>query len=219
MRIVAGVAGGRRLTVPRGRDTRPTSERVREALFAALVSDRGGLAGDAVLDLFAGSGALGLEALSRGAATAVLVERDPTAAATARANIDALGLPGASVVATAVARYLARAPVPAATAATAARAAAPIIAPTTAAGRRGAPADIVFADPPYALPEPEVGAMLAALAGGWLRAGASIVVERAVRSPAPSWPPGCEPGRVRTYGDTAIHPARWAGSDREEPPA
>ena len=213
MRIVAGVAGGRRLTVPRGRDTRPTSERVREALFAALVSDRGGLAGDAVLDLFAGSGALGLEALSRGAATAVLVERDPTAAATARANIDALGLPGASVVATAVARYLARAPVPAVPAATA------IIAPTTAAGRRGAPADIVFADPPYALPEPEVGAMLAALAGGWLRAGASIVVERAVRSPAPSWPPGCEPGRVRTYGDTAIHPARWAGSDREEPPA
>jgi len=216
MRIVAGAAGGRRLTVPRGRDTRPTSERVREALFAALVSDRGGLAGDAVLDLFAGSGALGLEALSRGAATAVLVERDPTAAATARANIDALGLPGASVVATAVARYLARAPVPAATAATAA---APIIAPTTAAGRRGAPADVVFADPPYALPEPEVGAMLAALAGGWLRAGASIVVERAVRSPAPAWPPGCEPGRVRTYGDTAIHPARWAGSDREEPPA
>lgn len=219
MRIVAGVAGGRRLTVPRGRDTRPTSEPVREALFAALVSDRGGLAGDAVLDLFAGSGALGLEALSRGAATAVLVERDPTAAATARANIDALGLPGASVVATAVARYLARAPVPAATAATAARAAAPISATTTAAGRRGAPADVVFADPPYALPEPEVGAMLAALAGGWLRAGASIVVERAVRSPAPAWPPGCEPGRVRTYGDTAIHPARWAGSDREEPPA
>ena len=216
MRIVAGVAGGRRLTVPRGRDTRPTSERVREALFAALVSDRGGLAGDAVLDLFAGSGALGLEALSRGAATAVLVERDPTAAATARANIDALGLPGASVVATAVARYLARAPVPAVPAVPAA---APIIATTTAAGRRGAPADVVFADPPYALPEPEVGAMLAALAGGWLRAGASIVVERAVRSPAPSWPPGCEPGRVRTYGDTAIHPARWAGSDREEPPA
>ncbi len=216
MRIVAGVAGGRRLTVPRGRDTRPTSERVREALFAALVSDRGGLAGDAVLDLFAGSGALGLEALSRGAATAVLVERDPTAAATARANIDALGLPGASVVATAVARYLARAPVPAVPAVPAA---APIIATTTAAGRRGAPADVVFADPPYALPEPEVGAMLAALAGGWLRAGASIVVERAVRSPAPAWPPGCEPGRVRTYGDTAIHPARWAGSDREEPPA
>lgn len=216
MRIVAGVAGGRRLTVPRGRDTRPTSERVREALFAALVSDRGGLAGDAVLDLFAGSGALGLEALSRGAATAVLVERDPTAAATARANIDALGLPGASVVATAVARYLARAPVPAVPAVPAA---APIIATTTAAGRRGAPADVVFADPPYALSEPEVGAMLAALAGGWLRAGASIVVERAVRSPAPAWPPGCEPGRVRTYGDTAIHPARWAGSDREEPPA
>lgn len=201
MRIVAGTAGGRRLAVPSGRDTRPTSERVREAVFASLLSDRGPLHGAVVLDLFAGSGALGLEALSRGAAVAVLVERDPTAAATARANVAALGLPGASVAASPVARYLARTPTP---------------------------ADVVFADPPYALGESELGAVLSLLAGGWLRPGASVVVERSSRSPAPGWPAGFAPGRVRPYGDTAVHPARWvparrsagaSGDGQEEPPA
>ncbi len=185
MRIVAGTAGGRRLAVPAGRDTRPTSDRVREAVFASLLSARGSLDGAVVLDLFAGSGALGLEALSRGAAVTVLVERDPTAAATARANVASLGLAGASVAASPVARYLARRPTP---------------------------ADLVFADPPYALAEVELAAVLAALAGGWLRPGASVVVERSSRSPAPGWPAGFEPGRVRTYGDTAVHPARWVGS-------
>ena len=197
MRIVAGVAGGRRLAVPTGRDTRPTSERVREAVFSALLSDRGPLDGAVVLDLFAGSGALGLEALSRGAATAVLVERDPRTAATARANVATLGLPGARVAAAAVSSYLAR--------------------PRT-------PADVVFADPPYPLGEPELTAVLTALADGWLRPDASVVVERSSRSPAPGWPAGFEPGRVRTYGDTAVHPARWAGAGHptdhpEEPPA
>jgi len=201
VRIVAGTAGGRRLAVPAGRDTRPTSERVREAVFASLLSDRGPLDGAVVLDLFAGSGALGLEALSRGAAVAVLVERDPTAAATARANVAALGLPGASVAASPVARYLARTPTP---------------------------ADVVFADPPYALGESELAAVLSSLAVRWLRPDASVVVERSSRSPAPGWPDGFEPGRVRTYGDTAVHPARWAparpsgagsGDGQEEPPA
>ncbi len=181
---MAGVVGGRRLTVPKGRDTRPTSERVREALFSSLLSDRGTLSGAAVLDLFAGSGALGLEALSRDAASAVLVERDAGAAAAARANVAALGLPGAVVAASPVARYLARDP---------------------------SPVDVVFADPPYALSDAELAAVLAALAAGWLRDGASVVVERAKRSPAPAWPAGFTPGRVRTYGDTAVHPARWAG--------
>jgi len=207
MRIVSGVVGGRRLAVPKGRDTRPTSERVREALFSSLLSDRGTLTGAAVLDLFAGSGALGLEALSRGAGSAVLVERDPGAAATARANVAALGLPGAVVAASPVVKYLARPP---------------------------APVDVVFLDPPYALTGRELDAVLAALAAGWLRAGASVVVERAKRSPAPGWPAGFAPGRVRTYGDTAVHPAHWgggaptgpaqgsataAGNAEEEPPA
>lgn len=183
MRVVAGSAGGRRLAVPDGRGTRPTSERVREAVFSALVAARGGLAGDAVLDLFAGSGALGLEALSRGAGSAVLVESDRRAAAVARANAAALGLP-ARVVAGTVARHLAGPP---------------------------APVDVVFADPPYELADAALAGVLAALAGGWLRDGADVVVERSSRSPAPAWPAGLEPGRVRTYGDTAVHPALWRG--------
>jgi len=96
-RIIAGTAGGRRLAVPSGRGTRPTSDRAREGLFASVTAARGTLAGAAVLDLYAGSGAVGLEALSRGAARALLVEADPRAAAVIRANIAALGLAGARV--------------------------------------------------------------------------------------------------------------------------
>jgi 16S rRNA (guanine966-N2)-methyltransferase len=88
MRVIAGTYGGRRLRAPRGRATRPTAERVREALFAAL----GELQGEVVLDLFAGTGALAIEALSRGAARAVLVERDARALAALRANLAELGL-------------------------------------------------------------------------------------------------------------------------------
>ena len=87
LRIVAGEWGGRRLVAPPGRATRPTSDRVREALFSIL----GPLEGERVLDLFAGSGALGLEALSRGAASATLVERAPSALRALRANVEALG--------------------------------------------------------------------------------------------------------------------------------
>lgn len=193
MRVVAGTAGGRRLKVPAGRDTRPTSERVREAVFSALESARGGLAGDAVLDLFAGSGALGLEALSRGAVAAVLVEADRAAAGVARDNAATLGLPGASVAQAAVARYLARAP---------------------------HPFDVVFLDPPYALGEPELSSVLAALTAGWLARDADVVVERGTRSPEPAWPVGFEVDRVRTYGDTAVHRAVWTPdwSLLEEPP-
>jgi 16S rRNA (guanine966-N2)-methyltransferase len=132
-RIVAGVAGGRRLAVPPGHRTRPTADRVREGLFSAL----GDLTGRTVLDLYAGSGALGLEALSRGAAAATFVERDPRAVATVRANVRAVGLPGAMVVASAVSRFLAGEP---------------------------APFDVVLADPPYADP---VEALLTSLARGW----------------------------------------------------
>ena len=87
MRIIAGTARGRRLAVPPGKGTRPTSDRAREGLFATLTSLRGTLAGAWVLDLYAGSGAIGLEALSRGAARAVLVESDPAAARVIRANL------------------------------------------------------------------------------------------------------------------------------------
>jgi 16S rRNA (guanine966-N2)-methyltransferase len=97
MRVVAGDARGRTITAPRGRDTRPTADRVREAVFNALHS-LGGVAEATVLDLFAGSGALGIEALSRGAAHATFVDRDRHALAAVRANLEATGLAGRATV-------------------------------------------------------------------------------------------------------------------------
>jgi 16S rRNA (guanine966-N2)-methyltransferase len=186
-RIVAGSAGGRRLEVPGGRDargTRPTTDRVREALFAALVSARGGLTGSVVLDLYAGSGALGLEALSRGAAQATLVDSDPRAASTARANAAALGLAAAAVRRAAVATFLAG---------------------------PAHPVDLVFADPPYAVAAAEVDALLGALADRWLLPAATVVVERSRRDTGPDWPGGFRPWPVRLYGETALWVADWVG--------
>jgi hypothetical protein len=109
-RIIAGVAGGRRLEVPAGRSTRPTADRAREGMFATVLAVRGPLDGARVLDLYAGSGAVGLEALSRGASDVLLVESDPRAASVIRRNIDALRLPGARLLADRVDRVLARGP-------------------------------------------------------------------------------------------------------------
>jgi 16S rRNA (guanine966-N2)-methyltransferase len=182
-RIIAGSAGGRRLTVVPGRGTRPTSDRAREGLFATVEAVRGGLTGAAVLDLYAGSGAVGLEALSRGATDVLLVEADGRAARVIRANIAALGLPGARVVNATVARALAAGP----------------------AQQRQR--DFVFADPPYALPDEEIQTMLTALMLGWLAPGALVAVERATRSGAPTWPAGYEPDRSRRYGEATV----WYG--------
>jgi 16S rRNA (guanine966-N2)-methyltransferase len=185
-RIVAGVAGGRRLAVPAGRETRPTSDRAREALFSALEARTGGLAGARVLDLFAGSGAVGLEALSRGAAAAVLVENDAKAVRVLRQNVASLGLPGAEVSARAVAAHLAEA------------------APE--------PFDVVFADPPYALPAPDLAALLSGAAErGWIGSGALVVVERATRDPAWRWPDGFVADRDRSYGEGTLWYARFHG--------
>ena len=104
MRIVAGSCKGARIYAPKGRDTRPTSDRVREAAFAIV----GPVEGDRVLDLFAGSGALGLEALSRGAASAVFVESDPAAVKTIERNLEKLALAGARIVRSDALRFLAR---------------------------------------------------------------------------------------------------------------
>ena len=182
-RIIAGLAGGRRLAVPAGRSTRPTSDRTREGLFSTVAAIRGGLDGAAVLDLFAGSGAVGLEALSRGAADVLVVESDPRAARVIRANIAAVGLPGARLAADRVERVLARDP--------------------------GGPArDFVFADPPYACPDEELQRMLAGLLQpGWLAAGALVAVERGTRSGPLSWPPGYVSDRCRRYGDATL----WYG--------
>ncbi len=186
-RIIAGSVGGRRLAAVPGRGTRPTSGRAREGLFATVEAIRGGLTGAAVLDLYAGSGAVGLEALSRGATDVLLVEADGRAARVIRANIAALGLPGARVVNAGVARALAGGP----------------------AGERQR--DFVFADPPYAVPAEELTGMLTALLLGWLAPGALVAVERATRSGAPTWPGGYEPDRSRRYGEATVWYGRAAG--------
>jgi 16S rRNA (guanine966-N2)-methyltransferase len=182
-RIVAGTAGGRRLAVP-PRGTRPTSERVREALFSAVQAAID-LAGARVLDLYAGSGALGIEALSRGAAEATFVESDRSALAVLERNVVTVGLPGAELRRGTVRSVLAGAP--------------------------GRPYDLVLADPPYDLAGPELAAMLGALVeGGWTRPDTVVVVERARRSGPPDWPEPLRPSKVRRYGDTELHWARHA---------
>lgn len=189
-RVIAGTAGGRRLSVPAGRDTRPTSDRAREGLFATVQAIRGPLTGASVLDLYAGSGAVGLEALSRGAARALLAEADPRAVRVIRANITALGLAGASVAADRVERVLARGP----------------------AGQQPGGGDarfgVAFADPPYAMTGQAVTTMLASLIeAGWLVPGALVVVERSTSSGPVHWPEGYTGDRARRYGEATL----WYG--------
>jgi 16S rRNA (guanine966-N2)-methyltransferase len=183
VRIVAGVAGGRRLAVP-PHGTRPTSDRVREAVFSALAARRV-LEGTRVLDLYAGSGAMGLEALSRGAAHVRFVESDQRAAAVLRRNVEALGLAGpdgrAAQVTTANVSAVLR-------------------------GNPGQPYDLVFADPPYALDSCALDEVLSALAGGaWLAPAALLVVERPARALPPTWPDDVFTLTYRRYGDTAVY--------------
>ncbi len=200
-RVIAGEAGGRRLAVPDGRDTRPTSDRAREGLFATISSIVGPLAGARVLDLYAGSGAVGLEALSRGAEHVLLVEHGARAARVIRQNIEVIGLPGAAVIADRVERVLARGPAPAGGQDGTAPAGGQ---DGTAQGRY----DVVFADPPYALADAEVSRILILLAEqGWLAPGALVIVERATRSGPVSWPDGFVPDRARRYGEATF----WYG--------
>lgn len=177
-RIIGGLAGGVRLHVPL-RGTRPTSERVREALFGALDA-RSLCDGARVLDLYAGSGALGLEAASRGAESVVLVERDRAAAKVAQRNAESVARSGAAhaiVEQVAVAQYLHR------------------------SGRRF---DLVFIDPPYELPGGELAATLADLAP-LLQHPAVVVVEQARRAGPLDLPGDLEVERTRDYGDTTLH--------------
>jgi 16S rRNA (guanine(966)-N(2))-methyltransferase RsmD len=182
-RIVAGRLGGRRLAAPAGSRTRPTSDRVREGLFNTLDSLTE-LAGARFADLYAGSGAVGLEACSRGAAQVLVVESDPAAARAARTNIATLEV-GATVELV-VAKVM-----------------------TVLAGRRpGPPYDIVFADPPYALADDELVAMQQALLdGGWLAAGAVLAIERSRRSGPVPWVKSVTELRTRRYGETTL----WYG--------
>jgi 16S rRNA (guanine966-N2)-methyltransferase len=180
-RIVAGAAGGRRIDVPPGRGTRPTSDRTREALFSAVgaVID---LDGARVLDLYAGSGAVGLEALSRGAAHVLLAESDPRAVRTLRANVSALGLPGGEIWSGPVERL--------------------------AASAAPHPFDLVFADPPYALAATALADVLTDLdSHGWLGSDGLVVVERATRDEPWVWPKPLVAVRERRYGEGTL----WYG--------
>ena len=176
-RVISGSARGRRLSVPDGTATRPTSDRAREGLFSSLLS-LVDLEQARVLDLYAGSGALGLEALSRGARSATLVESDPSAVAVLRDNVASLGLPGAHVVAVAVERWLAVDPEPR--------------------------YDLALLDPPYEL---DVGPVLGLLRP-WLADDAVVAVERATRGPQLVWPDGFSPLRERRYGAATLWYAR-----------
>jgi 16S rRNA (guanine966-N2)-methyltransferase len=200
-RVIAGEAGGRRLAVPDGRDTRPTSDRAREGLFSTIVSMLGSLAGTRVLDLYAGSGAVGLEALSRGADHVLLVEQGARATRVIRENIEAIGLPGAVLAADRVERVLARGPAPAGG----------HDSPAPAGGQdstEGSRYDVVFADPPYALADTAVSQVLSLLADQeWLAPGALVIVERATRSGPVNWPDGFVPDRARRYGEATF----WYG--------
>lgn len=181
-RIVAGSAGGRRIEVP-PRGTRPTSDRVREAVFSALEAAVD-LEGARVLDLYAGSGALGLEALSRGAGCATFVEADRRAAQIVRRNAESLGFRREAHVEQAKAETALAEPPP-------------------------EPFDVVFADPPYDLDPARLGQVLRSLATGWTAPGAVVVLEQAVRAGDPPWPEALTPERTRRYGDTAVH---WASA-------
>lgn len=179
MRVIAGVAKGRRLVAPTGDGTRPTADRVKESWFSSLQPMLGGAH---VLDLYAGSGALGLEALSRGAAAVTFVERDRKALASLRRNLDAVDLPGATVVARDVRQALAD-------------------------DLADAPFDLVLADPPYRIGDGDLTEMLAALVGH-LAPGAMVTLERGRREPAPGWPAALGDAEARRYGDTTVHRAR-----------
>jgi len=172
-RVIAGTARGRRLQVPSGTTTRPTADRAREGLFSSLLSLLD-LEGARVLDLYAGSGALGLEALSRGAGSATLVESDAEAVAVLRANAEHLGFPAAYVLAQPVERFLA----------------------VDAEPRY----DLVMLDPPYELElEPVLGQL-----HPWLAPEAVVVVERRTRRSIFAWPPGYSRVRERTYGEATL---------------
>jgi 16S rRNA (guanine966-N2)-methyltransferase len=180
LRVIAGAARGRRLVAPPGEGVRPTKDIAREAVFSALEA-RGAVAGAEVLDLYAGTGALAIEALSRGAARAVLVERDPAALQAIADNLSTVGfVDRARVVRSDVARFVAARP------------------------SLDAPFDLVFIDPPYDVSGDEVTQLLRALlAPGWLTPDAVVVVERPTRHVVVP-PSGLVPGWERVFGDTLL---------------
>lgn len=190
-RIIAGSRKGRRLLTPSGATTRPTSDRVREAAFGVLASELGRVGDAAVmlgglgfLDLYAGSGAVALEAASRGATPVVAVEKDRRAAQVIRRNVSDSGL-AVQVVGGSVEKYLDGEP---------------------------RPFTVAWLDPPYAVADARVGAVLHRLADGWLAPDALVVVERSARGAALPWPERLGDRWERRYGETVLYFAREAQS-------
>ena len=178
-RIIAGSARGRRLKTPHGEATRPTSDRVREALFSTLESQLGSLTGLRFLDLYAGTGAVGLEAVSRGAGVLTAVESDRRTARLVQQNATTLGFHRTEVLVASVARTLAH--------------------------HARAPYDVVFADPPYPMENGEVEHALALLVEHhWVATGSLVVLERSARSVEPVWPAGLRLDRTKQYGETVL---------------
>ena len=180
-RIIGGKASSLRIQTP-GSKTRPTSDRVREAWFSALAA-RSALSGAKVLDGFAGSGALGLEAASRGADSVVFVEKSAAAARVITTNIEALSLalgpePLLRVVTSPLGSFLGKPP--------------------------QQPYDLVFLDPPYELSTTEVNALLEAVVSHTAKDGL-IMIERSSRSEAPTWPAGVESETPKKYGETTLY--------------
>lgn len=190
-RIIGGDLRGRNLKVPDS-VTRPTSSRVREAVFSSVEHAVSGLDDLRVLDLFAGSGALGIESVSRGAAEAVLIEKDLRAADVLHTNVGALGLKNARVIIGDVTQEVKQ------------------------SSTRGK-FDVVFIDPPYAFSDEEINDVVSGLAeNDWLEEYAVLVVERGSKSLV-SWPESIEELRKKVYGDTAIWYGQYIGnSERRE---
>lgn len=182
MRVISGSARGRRLWAPRGHEIRPATDRLKESLFNILFS----VDEETVLDLYAGTGSLAIEALSRGAAHAVLVERTPVAMEAIRRNLEACGLTDrATVIEADVRTGLRREPC-----------------------RRRAPFHLVFCDPPYSVGEEELAQVAALLAeDGLLDPSARLAFERQTGQAAPPLPPGWTWTRTRAFGQTTLHVA------------
>lgn len=185
MRIVGGEWRGRRIAAPPGELTRPTTDRVREAIFSALGARMGAdLGGAHVLDAFAGSGAMGLEALSRGARQATFVERDRKALATLAANIESLGVAERAIVRSGDVFSLAE-------------------------GRIAGPFSLILLDPPYKLDGGRVAALLGRLvAEGACEDGTCAVWEHSTDTDAP-WPQGWRVATTKRYGSTEVDIAVW----------
>lgn len=191
MRIVGGALKGRRLSAPKGESTRPTSDRVREAVMSSLTDRLGpALGGGPVLDLFAGSGALGLEALSRGASRAVFVERDRGAVRCIEENATALGVRDRVTIVGCDA--------------------------LTNAWKRAAsygPFTLLFCDPPYRIDQSAVARVLGSLgATGAVAEGAALAWEHGAGGSVPE-PRGFAQERTYRYGDTAVTLLRYYGED------